>query len=422
MYKRSKNLRVAILSCFSDPLAPVGGREVGGVSIYVYELVKSLSKLGIAADVFVRWDNRKADEVAKLCKRGRVIRLKAGPRRFIPQEEIDTYTPEFIEHFLSFGRGKNLRYDLIHSHQYISGRIGIQLKEILKIPLIHTFHSLGKVKEQSKISSGVAYERFDIEKRIMDKANLIIATSPQEKHNIINLYNVDGENVSVIPVGVNLKRFSKINRKQIRKELVLGLGKKIVLFAGRMDENKGALTLIDAVKQIKDRYQTTYDDLELLIFSGDPRKTRRKEAIEARFRKKLTLRIANKEIGNKVKLFPAVDQEKLHKYYAASNLVVIPSYYESFGMVAIEAGATGVPVVASDTGGLQWVVQEGITGFHADVGSGKDFAKKMVSILEDEDIQRRMGENANVIASRKFDWNVIAKKITEHYYKEISQL
>lgn len=418
--KEKTSLRIAMISSSSDPLAPVGGRQSGGASIYIYELAKILSKNGIYVDVFTRWDNRNADHIVRFAKRARLIRIKAGPRHFIPQEKLELYTPEFLEHFLSFTRENKLKYNLVHSHQYMSGRVGVQLKAILKIPLIHTFHSLGKVKGLSKISSSIPYERFEFEKKIMETADQSIATSPSEKMNAINLYGVKGDNISVVPTGFNQKRFSKLDKKTIRKKLNIAEDSSVILFAARMDENKGSLTLLKTVSWMRTYHQKIFSNLHVYMFSGDPRKTRKTDEIESAFKRKLIKEISQHNLTDVVSLHPAVGQEELHRYYCAADVVVMPSYYEGLPLVSIEAMATGTPVVASDVGGLKWAIQEGITGYRAKVGNEKSFGQKIVHLLKHPEIIKRMGQNSYIIARQNYSWDIIAEKMTKFYKEAIT--
>jgi D-inositol-3-phosphate glycosyltransferase len=412
---QKKCIRIAMISTTSDPLAPVGGRQAGGASIYIYELARMLSRNNIHVDVYTRWDNRGAAQIVRFAKRARLIRIKAGPRHFIPQESLESYTPEFLEHFLAFMRENKLKYNLVHSHQYMSGRIGVQLKEILKIPLVHTFHSLGKVKEQAKISHNIPFERFEIEKMIMTKADAMVATSPYEKVNAIKAYSVIGENIYVIPTGFNLKRFSHLDKSLVRKRLNINPNEHVIVFAARMDENKGGLTLLKTVKWLKTYHKKIYDDLMVFMFTGDPRKTRKKDNLESGFKKKLVKGIADFEIGDHVKLHSAIEQNELHRYYGAADIVIMPSYYEGLPLVSIEAMATGTPVVASKVGGLQWAVQEGITGLHAKAGNEKDFGQKVVYLLKHPKVIQRMAENSYIMARQSYSWDIITEKMIGIY-------
>ncbi len=409
-------LTIAMISEHGDPLAPLGGQQSGGQNVYVYEVSKALSTLGVKVDVFTRWENRKADQRVRFAQRAKVIRLKAGPRQFISKDKFGPLMPEFVEHFLEYSRLNKIKYDLIHAHYYFSGWAGLQLKNILKIPLIEIFHSLGVLKKKALGERDTSpTERTQIERRVMHGADKIIAISPQEKISMISEYDANPEKITVIPAGVNLRRFKPLQQKWARENLNLSQEKKIVLFAGKMERRKGAITLVQAIAEIKKRWPKIYQQLQVIMFSGDPRRVRTKEKQEADARHDLKNAIVNYKVGDKIKLMQGVGQEKLHIYYGAADVVVMPSYYEPFGMVAIEAMATGTPVVASSVGGLQWTIEDGITGFHARPKDALGFARQIVKVLSDEELADRMGKNAVIHVQQNYSWPHVTRKIYKLY-------
>jgi len=414
--KNQNDLVIAMISEHNDPLAPLGGQQTGGQCVYVYELSKALSRLGIKVDVFSRWESRKADQQIRFAKRAKVIRLKAGPRQFVSKDKFGPLMPEFVEHFLEYMRMSRTKYDIIHSNYYYSGWAGLQLKNILKIPAVITFHSLGLIKKQALgVKDTSPDERIKIEKKVVDEFDKIIATSPQEKEDLINLYRAERKKITVIPPGVNLRRFTPLNKEKTRKRLNIPSNKKIIVFAGKMERRKGGATLIAAAKEIKNKWPEFYKDLEVLMFSGDPRKTRTREEKEAKDRHSLKDFIIETGVQDKVKLMPGVEQDILHQYYGAADVVVMPSYYEPFGMVAIEAMATGTPVIASSVGGLKWSIKEGITGLHAEVKDHKGFAEKIVKVLTNSKLRDYLGKNGIIRARKNFSWNRIARKMSNIY-------
>ena len=420
MDNTKKNLRIAMISEHADPLAPLGGQQSGGQNVYVYELCKSLSKLGVAVDVFTRWDNRKASQVVKFAKRAKVVRLKAGPRHFVPKDNFGPYMPEFVEKFLEYSRIKKVKYDLIHTNYYYSGWVGVQLKHIIHLPLVHTNHALALSKIIGlKIPEETLGERLKIEKRVAKVADKIISTSPQEKINILKMEKGSEEKVSVVPAGVNFLRFKLISKNKARKKLGLNERRKLIVFAGRMEKNKGGEVLIKSIVDIKKKNPEFFKNLGVFMFSGDPRKQYKKEKVESNLRHQLTAIINHNKLEKVIKLSKGIDQEKLHYYFCAANVVVVPSFYESFGLVAIEAMACGTPVVASNVGGLKGTVHEGITGFHARAGDAKGFAREIAKILSDERLERRMGENAAIYAKNRYGWMGIAEKIVDIYQKVV---
>jgi glycosyltransferase involved in cell wall biosynthesis len=418
----NRKLRIAMISEHGDPLAPLGGQQSGGQNVFVYELSRALSRLGVKVDVFTRWDNRKADQMVKFAERARVVRLKAGPRHFISKDKFGPLMPEFVEHFLEYNRTKRVKYNFIHSHYYWSGWAGMQIKNILHIPLIHTFHSLGLIKKKALGDSDTSPdERTRIEEKLLQVSDSIIVTSPQEKLAIIQDYASTSDKIVVIPAGVNLNRFSPMEKDKVREKMGLPKHKKIIVFAGTMQKNKGGEVLIKAVKVIKTRWPKFFEDLEVLMFSGDPRKDRKKEKRELGLRSHLRKLIKTNELGDKIKLSHGIDQEKLHYYFAAADMVVVPSYYESFGLVAIEAMASGAPVIASDVGGLKWTIEDDITGYHAKPGDHIDFARKITKILKDDRLQDRLSQNAAIHVKNSYDWDVLAVKYLEEYKSLIKE-
>lgn len=419
---KNNKIRIAMISLVSDPVEPVGGRQSGaGASVYIYELARILSKKGFHVDIFTRWSNRKTSQIVRIAQRCKIIRLKAGPRHYIPKENLEVYTPEFIEHFLAYVRENKIHYNLINSHQYVSAPSSVRLKEILGVPWIHTLHALGKAKEKSLKGIKISPDRLRIEKMILKESTQIVSTSPKEKILIVKSYGNNGASVNVIPAGFNPHRFNKLDKKVARKSLNISLEENVILFAARMDEDKGGLVLLDAIKWIKTYNSQIYNNIRVFMLSGDPRKTHKNDATENLLRKKLLKKITDYELNSKVALFSAVDQQTLHRYYASADIVVMPSYYESFGMVALEAMAMGVPVIASNVGGLQCVVHEGITGLHARPGNSKDFGQKIVHLLKNPKIRERMGENSSILASQNFSWDIVSDQIIKLYNKVLER-
>ncbi len=416
MKQEHGQLTVAMISEHGDPLAPLGGQQAGGQNVYVYELARSLSRIGIKVDVFTRWENRKAAAQVRFATRAKVVRLKAGPRHFISKDKFGPLMPEFVERFLEYSRETKTKYHLIHTNYYFSGWAGVRLQNILQIPLLATFHSLGKMK-QSALRDGDSSpeDRLRIEQEIFQRANRIIATSPQEKEFMVAEYGATAKKIVVIPPGVNLRRFSPIKREIARKKLHIDPAKHVVMFAGKMEPRKGALTLVQAIALLRDSRPDIFSDLEVFLFSGDPRQKLRKESKETGFRHMVRDEIAAKGLTKTIKFLPGVAQDALHYYYAAANVVVMPSYYEPFGMVAIEAMATGTPVVASNVGGLRWTVEDGVTGFHAKAKEPSEFAQRIITVLDDVALQNSLSKHAALMVRKRFGWDSIAAKVAQTY-------
>lgn len=414
--------RVLMISEHGDPLEPLGGQEAGGQNVFVYELSRALSKRGVKVDVYTRWDNRRLAEVVRFAKRAKVIRVRAGSRYFIRKDLLGPHMPEFLENVLRYTREHKYQYDIIHAHYYFSGWVAARLTEILKIPFIVDFHTLGYLKHQAlgdKDSS--PSERIKIEKEVMEKADLIIATSPEYKKSMIEHYTISAGKIYIMARGVSLKKFRPLDKIKMRQSLGLDLKSKIVLFAGKMEERKGGLTLLKATKYIIDRFPDLAELLKVYMISGDPRKERKKEVQEASFRHIIKSTIKKLKLEKFVHLMPGLPQEMLHKWYVAADVVAMPSYYEPFGMVAIEAMASGTPVIASRTGGLQWTVMHRLTGYLFKPKRHRELAKRITKVLLDNELRKRMSLNANDHINHDFSWESVAERTIDLYKSVLEQ-
>lgn len=411
-----KPKRVLMISEHGDPLEPLGGQEAGGQNVFVYELAKALSRRGVTVDVYTRWDNRRHAEVVRFAKRAKVIRVRAGSRHFIRKDLLGPHMPEFLENILRYTREHKYQYDIIHAHYYFSGWAAARLKEILKIPFVVDFHTLGFLKHKALGDRDSSpSERMNIEKEVMEKADLIIATSPEYKKAMIDHYSVPAEKINIMARGVSLKKFRPLDKIKTKQQLELDLKSKIVLFAGKMEERKGGITLLKAIKYVVSRSPDLAQRLKVYMISGDPRKERKKEIQEASFRHVVKNTIKKFKLTKVVQLMPGMPQEVLHKWYVAADVVVMPSYYEPFGMVAIEAMASGTPVIASRTGGLQWTIIHRLTGYLFRPKFHRELAKRIVKVLTDDELRKRMSLNARDHINHAFSWESIAEKTIDFY-------
>ncbi|NTU69769.1 glycosyltransferase family 1 protein, partial [bacterium] len=262
-------------------------------------------------------------------------------------------------------------------------------------------------------------ERTDIETEIMQRATRVVVTSPQEKLDMVREYKVSNKNAVVIPPGTNLNNFFPLDKIKSRKKLGIDIDKKIVVFVSKMERRKGGLTFLKTIAEIKKKWPIIFDNMEVYFSSGDPRKSRR--GVESRYDKELVDTINKNNLDKVIRYMRGLTRETLHYYYGAANVVVMPSYYEPFGMVATEAMATGTPVVASNVGGLKWNVEEGITGYHADPHDYKGFAKQIVKILNDEKLEKRLSENGIIRVNNNFSWKVVTKQMLKLYLEAVKE-
>ncbi|BAS56508.1 group 1 glycosyl transferase [Leptolyngbya boryana NIES-2135] len=398
--------RIALISVHGDPAIEIGKEEAGGQNVYVRNVGEALSRQGWQVDMFTRRSDADQPEIVQHTPHCRTIRLTAGPQKFIPRDELFGYLPEFVEALQQFQADSGFQYDLVHTNYWLSSWVGMTLKKLQGVKQIHTYHSLGAVKYQS-ISAipMIAKTRLATEKLCLETAERIVATSPQEKDHMRSLVSTHGS-IDIIPCGTDTRRFGHISRIEARRALGLEQDAKIVLYVGRFDRRKGIETLVRAVgqSQLKDQ------NLKLIIGGGSrPGQSdgMERERIEG---------IVN-ELGlQDITLFPGrLGVENLHLYYAAADVSVVPSHYEPFGLVAIEAMASGTPVVASDVGGLQFTVIPEITGLLAPAKDDAAFAKAIDRILADPNWRDQLGQAGRDRVEKMFSWDGVAAQLGKVY-------
>jgi len=418
--KNNNKKRIAMISIHSDPSAKLGGHEAGGQNVYVSELSKALGRIGWSVDIFTRLTRKRTKMVKSYGKNVNIIYLKAGPHRFISKDKILEKLPEFIGNFLAYKEGNKINYNIIHGHYYLGGWVSAQIKRMFRIPMVETFHSLGHIRhrtlekfEKEDINIEDFEERLRAEKEIMDTTNKIIATNPPEKRDLMHYYNFDLEDkIKIIPCGVNLKRFRKINFENARSFINHFSKKdKIILYVGRIDWRKGIETLIRAFPLILKKLPKL--SLNIMIIGGKIGKNGN-PADKAEITR---LKDIAKElkIEKRVLFLGRKDQKKLRYYYSAGDIFVTPPYYEPFGMTSLEAMRCGVPVVASNIGGLSYTIENRKTGLFFPVGNHKILAKKIIQLFKSKRLRNKLAKNAEKLVKEDYGWNKIALDMSKLY-------
>jgi glycosyltransferase involved in cell wall biosynthesis len=402
---------IMVISIHGDPLAEIGSEEQGGQPIYIKDICKLLSK-DYRIDIFTRKKNKLKEEIKELFSDVNVIQIKAGPVEFIPKEEIYIHLNEFFMNTSRWVEKNKKSYSLLHSHYWYSGSVALKLKDYFEIPMVHNCHSLGRVKYDvlKEDRPPFADMRLLEEELILRRSNAVITSTPQEVKNIIDLYGVTGENIDLIRAGVDERLFKPIEKTEAIKETGLDF-EKTILFVGRITKAKGIRILIKALKNLKLKFNK---ELKLLIIGGDISGVMHSE-IESREKKYIKEKIKELDLSDDVIFLGPVEREKLPYYYSVADICVIPSLYESFGLVAVEAMACGTPVIASKTGGLTHTVKNGYSGLHFVPGRSDHLAKKILKIITDSEKLREMGINARIRASREFGLERTVRQIKELY-------
>src|SRR3990167_7265073 len=381
--KTSTVRRVAMFSVHGDPLAKIGSSQSGGKNVYVYELSRWLAKTGWQVDIFCRWADKKIGPKKKIGRRVTVVRFQAGEVKVLPKEDFLSHLETFFTNFLTYKKDNKIQYDIIHGHYWDGGLLATHAQELLKIPFIQTFHSLGYVRNNTlkkfqKLPSGLEEEkfekRFEIEKKIARKADRIIAESPYEEDDLIRYYDVSNNRVVVIPAGVDTSAFSPQDKQKAREQLQVERESRVLLYVGRLDWRKGIGTLITSLNSvIKKDPSNSY---QLIIVGGSfNRNGDQADTLEYR----RLMKIAEEyHLTDRIRFEGSIPQKKLSAYYAAADACVVPSYYEPFGIVPLEAMAMKLPVVASATGGLQFTVLNSETGLSVTPRDPFDLAEKIL--------------------------------------------
>ena len=355
-------MNIAMLSYHTCPLATLGGKDTGGMNVYVRDLTRALGARGIHVDVFTRSQDEHVPHVLHDLGYGnRVVHVPAGPEFPIPKRELADYIPKFVDGIRQFADEKNIRYDIIHSHYWMSGIAAASLSDLWAgAPILHMFHTLGEMKNRIARSDEEREGTYRIEgeKRVLKRADRLTVATEAEKAQLQWLYKGDLQKMEVIPPGVDVSRFYPIPKDEARHFIGLSSEHRMVLFVGRIEPLKGVDTLIRAMSCLK--FQSVAHPIYLAIIGGEPDADPDQMTAEMARLQKLCDDLC---IGQTVVFLGKRAQDTLAYYYSAAEVLVMPSFYESFGMVALEAMACGTPVIASQVGGLAFLVRDGETGF-----------------------------------------------------------
>jgi len=405
-------LRIAMLSYHTCPLATLGGKDTGGMNVYVRDLTRELGRMGIHVDVFTRSQDEHVPHVLHDLGYGnRVVHVTAGPEVPAPKRELPEYIPQFVEGVKAFAAEKGIHYDLIHSHYWMSGLAAESLKQAWDVPVVHMFHTLGEMKNRIARTEAEREtpERIAGEKRVLSIADRIIVATLAEHSQLRFLYKANNNKLVIIPPGVDTCHFYPIPADEAKQFIGLKPDDRMVLFVGRIEALKGVDTLIRAMSclKVKDMHRPVH----LAIIGGEPDVNAREMSMEMARLQKLCDELC---LGQMVVFLGKRGQDTLPYYYSAAEVLVMPSLYESFGMVALEAMACGTPVIASEVGGLGFLVQDGETGFTIPDGEPDKLCEKLSLLLTDHELRESMGRHAADYAC-SYDWERIAKQIVDVY-------
>lgn len=369
------------------------------MNVYVRQLARALGQAGAAVDVFTREHRPAGNPVESLAPNVRVVHLPAGPPA-AALADLPAHLPQFQEGMRAFQERHGLDYQLVHSHYWLSGWAGRAFSQARNIPHIVTFHTLSRIKMQSRAGEREPQQRQQVEAELIADADAIIAFSPHERDAMARLYGADGGRIHLIPCGVDLRTFRPLDREESRQRLGLN-GDKVLLYVGRIESLKGVELLVHTVAQLD-----TCEPVRALVVGEDNGQDNELARI-----RRLT---ATLQVADAFDFVGRVPQEELPVYYSAADVCVVPSFYESFGLAALEAMACGTPVVASRVGGISTVVQHGRTGYLKSWRCPEAFANSLEMLISSKSLQHSMGKAARRRAE-DLSWEKIAGRIAAVY-------
>ncbi len=416
--------RLAVLSLHTSPLAQPGTGDSGGMNVYVKELSSALARAGVACDVYTRRDSEELPGTVFVEPGFEVHYVTAGPPVSVPKEHLHEHVEEFTEGVIAHMTGAVPRArapgsgsfgslddgaSAIHANYWLSGLAGHAIKHRLDLPLVSTFHTLDRVKaiaspEEVEMSAGT--RRAEAEAAIIGCSDALLASCDVELEQLVDLYEADPERIEIVPLGVDHAFFSPGDRRMARR--AIGLDDRsgpLLLFVGRIQPLKGADVAVRALAALR---PSGVHDARLVIVGG-PSGPHGEEELAA-----LHDQVASLGLRSQVTFTPPQPHELLSTYYRAADCCVVPSRSESFGLVALEASACGVPVVAAAVGGLTTLVSEGRTGYLVEPDDADAFAKRVAEIVTDPMLQGVLGA-AGASMARSYTWATAAGRLRALY-------
>ena len=393
----TSRINIAMFSIHSCPLGQLGTRDTGGMNVYVRELSRELGKLGHRVDIYTRAHDPRDAQVDYPCQNVRVVHIQAGPVEDMGKMAQYSHLPNFILNMEAFSQLDGARYDLVHSHYWLSGSVGLRFASQWGVPHAVMFHTLGAIKNRLPVGETESAVRLAAEKELVDGSLRIITATAPEKGELVRLYGAEANKISVVPCGVNTNLFEPQDRSNARRALGLG-GGKIILFIGRIEALKGIDNLVQAMSLLN--WQT---DAKLLVIGGD------EHSQPEVFRlKEMTRQLG---ISESVEFLGTVSQCRLPLYYSAADVSVVASYYESFCLVILESLVCGTPVVSTKVGVAPAVIRDGQNGYLVSGNSPESLAGGLAAVLRSAKMDRaRIRQSA-----MEYDWAAIACKVEREY-------
>ena len=404
--RASRPLNIAMLSIHSSPLGELGTINTGGMSIYVSELASEMARLGHTIDIFTCAGTNGHEPVIQLAQNVRLIHFPIPDTHLSIQQDLLPLLPHIFKILEEYTAKEKLRYDIVHSHYWLSGCLGSLIQEKWHIPHVIMFHTLGLMKNPTDPGEREARQRVSQEKKLVMQSQKIIAPTHQEKKNLIDLYNTSPDKIDIIPGGVNLDIFQINRQKDARKAIHIDFDEPLLLFVGRFAVEKGIALLFEAIQLLHKKMS-----VQLIIIGGDGNHDPRK--------RDLVDRAVQLHIEKQVHFAGRVDHQQLPLYYNAADLVVMPSLYESFGLVCLEALACGTPVVSTNVGIMPSILDGETNGATISDASPRSLATAIENFFSNK---RSPALNSQQIRQTvvKFSWQHVATETLLAYDEMLS--
>ena len=407
-------MRVAMLSVHACPMAKLGGRDSGGMNLYIRELARDLASRGIEVDVYTRQREHDHPTIQEIAPGARVIHISAGPVSYIPKMEVYDRLDEFTAGVDAYVAQNAIRYDVVHAHYWLSAEVARVLAPRWGVPRIQMFHTLGLVKREvmDEDIDAESDVRVAIERRAIRDSASVVAASEIEAGELEQLYAADRTKLRIIPCGVDPEVFHPIRQADARRELGRDECERMVLFVGRIEQIKGIDVLLRAIGILFRAYPELRNDLCLLVVGG----ALDAEDGEAETEKIVELRrlVHEHRLEDTVDFVGSQEQRRLAVFYNAADLCAVPSLTESFGLVALEAMACGTPVVGTRVGGLQTVIENDVSGMLVPAGDDVALAEAMARMLLDHALRLRLAAGARERA-KAYSWHRVGDAIASLY-------
>ena len=392
----SSQLRIAIISAHSCPVGTLGAKDTGGMSVYIVELARELGRQGHSVDAYTRVHDPQDPQIVNLGQNARLIHLRAGEDEEIHKLAVYSYLPDFACNLENFRKHNGLQYDLVFSHYWLSAWVGKYLQQWWHVPHIAMFHTLGAVKNAIGIGEDEPELRIETERDLARNCHHIIASTEREKEDLVQHYGSSPERIGVIPCGVNSELFQPLDKETAKQQIGFA-DDKIILFVGRIEPLKGVDQLLKAMPYLQNGQEP-----RLVIIGGDDNSHYEMERLQG------LSRALN--IQDSVTFLGSIKQEKMPYFYSAADACVVPSHYESFGLVALESLACGTPVVATDVGDLKSIIRQGETGYVVTDNEPRHLADKIALLLSRSSPDMKSALSIRASVSR-FSWPNIAEAI-----------